>query len=78
MVILDDNRSGTGPKVGSAVELRVVLTDQEIGLRLRTLLTDNMSKRSVRELARDVDNDAGWPVLGELILAVIDAEDDDT
>lgn len=61
------------PTVGTPVELRVLLTDEEIGRRLREMLTLKVDKRSVRDMATDVENDVGWPILADLIREVIDA-----
>jgi hypothetical protein len=62
----------TLPAVGSEVELRVLLTDEQLGQRLREMLTQGITKRSVREFATEVDN-VGWPMLGDLIREVNDA-----
>jgi len=63
----------TMPKVGDRVELRVLLPDEEVGRRLREMLTVDVDKRSVRDLATNIEDSDGWPILADLIRDVIDA-----
>jgi hypothetical protein len=56
------------PPVGATVELRVELTDEEIGKRLRSMLTKpEIIGLAIEDLAREVDETAGWPILADLI-----------
>lgn len=63
VVKLDGTRR---PSEGDIVEIRVVLTDEQIGKRLRSMLDTN-DKDSLRQLANDVEDHVGWPVLADLI-----------
>ena len=68
------------PRVDTTVEVALVLTDEEIGRRLRNMLTMPTSRgfgkeglaRLVRELADSVQDEAGWPILADLIREVAD------
>lgn len=61
------------PPAGSRVELRVLMSDEEIGRRLRIMLTtDSIGKSAARGLAREVEETCGWPVLAQLISDVVD------
>lgn len=63
------------PQVGDTVELRVVLTDEEIGRRLRGMLLGGRpkpDKRGIRDLADEIEGQSGWPVLAELIREIVD------
>lgn len=65
---------GELPKIGSTMELRVVLTDEELGRRFRTMFLKHPKpeRSGVLELCDTIENDAGWPVLADLIREVID------
>jgi hypothetical protein len=54
------------PPVGGRVELHVEYTDEEIGRRFRRILAGS-DKTTVEELAGVVENDAGWPILADLV-----------
>lgn len=68
---------GSTPKAGDTVKLTVVLTDEEIGKRLREELTSDKSSASlpppsradVAQLADHVEY-VGWEALAELIREV--------
>jgi hypothetical protein len=68
------------PRMSSTVEVRTVLTDEEIGRRLRRMLTESEGatgpdlKLAVRNLAEEVEDSCGWSILADLIREVRDGE----
>lgn len=71
------DRDTPAPRVGDRVTVTVVLTDEEIGRRLREMLTKDVDRRSVRSLAEEISDSAGWPVLSDLILSLIDGKEEE-
>jgi hypothetical protein len=69
MILLDD--SDNAPKLGDRVVAHVVLSDEDIGRKLREALTLGvLDRQSIADLAETIDESAGWPVLGDLIREV--------
>lgn len=61
---------GPMPELGTNVEVRVILSDEEIGRKLRTILTvdiDDAGRENLREVADEIDNQLGWGAISELI-----------
>lgn len=51
------------------VEIRVIMTDEELGAAFRALFDrdSEITDESLRNLCDDVENSAGWPALADLI-----------
>lgn len=63
-------------RAGDRVSLTEILSDEAIGRKLRTILNKDIRRASLVELARSIEDEAGWPILADLVRAVIDGEDD--
>lgn len=66
----------TVPRQGATVQLQVVLTNEDIGRRLRSLLTAGPTPptgRQISELNEIITGVAGWPGLADLITEVFEA-----
>lgn len=64
---------GSTLKSGDTIEIRKVWTDEQLGVKLRDIINpSNVSggTYTIVELARSITEDAGWPILADLILEV--------
>lgn len=64
---------GSRLQQGDTVEIRKVLTDEQVGAKLREILRlgDGIDKRNLRDMANEVEENLGWPVLADLIRDVV-------